>query len=115
MANKPTISARVHVSLENIENVLYSAARGISYWAVSDGLIYVTTVQAMLRAGASMQIWDKDSGESYLLNIHSIKRGLTKMANVSPHAFADILTEDADMDTGDIFVQFCLFGEVKYG
>jgi hypothetical protein len=37
------------------------------------------------------------------------------MAADYPRHFADLVNENDDADTGDAFVQCCVFGEVIYG
>jgi pimeloyl-ACP methyl ester carboxylesterase len=37
------------------------------------------------------------------------------MPQVAPEHWADFLTENEDAETGDVFVQLCLLGEVVYG
>lgn len=37
------------------------------------------------------------------------------MAEKSPRHFADLLSEDDDATTHDVFIQHVLFGEVIYG
>jgi len=41
--------------------------------------------------------------------------GLTRMAGKYPTHFADFLAENDDATTADVFVQCCIFGEVRYG
>lgn len=55
------------------------------------------------------------------LNYAAIKRGLQLMAEASAkgvdygHHWHDFITENDDQTTADVFLQFCLFGEVIYG
>jgi hypothetical protein len=37
------------------------------------------------------------------------------MADKYPRHIADILSENDDATTGDVFLQLCLFGDVVYG
>jgi hypothetical protein len=50
-----------------------------------------------------------------ILNLQSITKGLQIMANKEPRHFADFMQENDDADTGDVFLQCCLFKEVIYG
>ena len=50
-----------------------------------------------------------------ILNYKAILRGVQTMSQVSPLHFAKMLTESGDAHTGDVFLQCCLFGEVRYG
>ena len=45
----------------------------------------------------------------------SIRDGLKVLAEKHHTVLADILMEEGDADTADVFLQCCLFGEVVYG
>lgn len=51
------------------------------------------------------------------LDLDSIQRGLEAFANSSTYAhhWRDFISEDTDATTADVFLQFCLFGDVVYG
>jgi hypothetical protein len=49
------------------------------------------------------------------LDRESIQKGLTILAEKYPWHFTNILNEDDDAETADVFVQCCLFGEIVYG
>ena len=59
---------------------------------------------------------DEDT-ESQRLDRAAIARGKRIMEQDErySHHFADVLNENDDADTGDVFLQLCLFGEVVYG
>jgi len=58
---------------------------------------------------------DEDS-ERYPLDLKAIERGKKLLLTEEyQHHFADICQEQDDADTGDVFLQLCLFGEVIYG
>lgn len=50
-----------------------------------------------------------------LLNKAALKAGLALMAVKEPRAFASVLDGSYSPNTGDMFVQMCVFGEIKYG
>lgn len=52
---------------------------------------------------------------TYTLDGEAIKRGLSVMAKDFHNRFADIVEEDMDANTGDVFLQCCIFGDVIYG
>lgn len=76
-----------------------------------------------LNKGGSLTITDKEEynpendtyGKKYILDLNTIKRGLEAMAEKYPGHFADFMQENDDADTGDVFLQCCLFGEIIYG
>ncbi len=44
-----------------------------------------------------------------------LENGLKVMADKHPRHFANMMIEDGDAETADVFLQCCLFGEVRYG
>lgn len=60
---------------------------------------------------------EDENGAIYKLNKKAIARG-KKIMSTNPdysHYYADVLKENDDAETGDAFLQLCLFGEVIYG
>lgn len=119
MKNK-TISVRVHVTIEDIENMLYSAAQGCDYWCSNSGeLGYEHNVKQVTEEGLDWIAVDaeREKGEQthFFLNMTRIKRGLTILAKKYPHHFKDIIDENTDMITADCLVQCALFGDIIYG
>jgi hypothetical protein len=50
-----------------------------------------------------------------VLDRAAIERGLRLMPTASPRQWGRFLSQDDDADTGDVFIQLCLLGEVRYG
>lgn len=67
--------------------------------------------------GGVYQVTDttEDQYQIYTLTLPKVESGLKLMAEKYPHHFGNWLSEDDDATTGDVFIQCCLFGEVKYG
>ena len=61
--------------------------------------------------GGKIQITD-DSGQPRVIGFNQVVNGLKKMADEYPAAWADVLQENIDAETGDVFLQCCVFGEV---
>lgn len=126
MTKKLTIAIRSHISFEDIKSLLDSASRGASYWADQDLGFESETDLALSEQGTTVLdteqmeerfvggFWKKDVSKQYILNLKTIKKGLTLMAKKEPKHFADFIGGDYDQNTGDIFLQCCLFGEVIY-
>ncbi len=116
--SKITIGVRVQISLEDIENLLYSAAEGSAYWCSnSRELGYEHTVKHITEEGKDWICKDEEQGDKqvkFFVNLARIKKGLAVMAKKQPKSFADILNENTDMYTGDCLLQCALFGEVIY-
>lgn len=49
------------------------------------------------------------------LDLESIRRGLAVFASKEPRHFGDLLAENDDATTADVFLQCCIFGEVIFG
>lgn len=62
-------------------------------------------------------IIEDDDGETHTLDNAAVERGKELLATDPQysHQYADLLQENDDGDTGDTFLQLCLFGEVIYG
>lgn len=58
---------------------------------------------------------EADSEETYKLDRPALERGLQVMADKHPVSFGRFMNDDYDSTAGDIFIQCCLFGEMKYG
>ncbi len=61
---------------------------------------------------------DKDGdyyGKTFVVDMETLARGLQKMADNHPEHFGNFLAENDDADTGDCFLQCCVFGEVVFG
>tara|TARA_R100000951_G_scaffold99407_2_gene89741 strand:+ start:144 stop:515 length:372 start_codon:yes stop_codon:yes gene_type:complete len=57
----------------------------------------------------------EDVHEKHHLNRVAIQRGLQVLANKYPERLQEIVQEDADAETADVFLQCALFGEVIFG
>jgi len=58
-------------------------------------------------------IFTKD--RTFLLDKAALERGIELMAKTYPERIKEVLEENEDADTGDVFLQLCMFGEVIYG
>lgn len=68
--------------------------------------------------GCGLWIVDINEGEDserWLLDRAAMQRGLALMAQNHPHHFADFMEENDDANTGDVFLQLSLFGELVFG
>jgi hypothetical protein len=70
-----------------------------------------------LTEGCAVCVVDKEGTDTkvYRLDRTAIAKGLHTMSEKYPKHFADWLTEHDDADTGDCFLQCCLFGDLVYG
>ncbi len=58
---------------------------------------------------------DKSGQTEYVLDRAALERGIQVMREKHAKHFGDMLAENGDADTGDVFLQCCLFGTVVYG
>ena len=58
---------------------------------------------------------DTIEGKDLSLNREALQAGLALMCLKYPRHFARFVTEDEDAETGDVFIQCCVFGEIRYG
>ena len=81
-----------------------------------DGPNYNRTIMAPICDGSQLAVVDNE-GDKHILNRFKIALGLEGLAQkpeLNWH-WNDILNEDDDCDTADVFLQECLFGEIIYG
>lgn len=57
----------------------------------------------------------KSKMKTVLLDRAAIDRGLQLMASKHPRHFGNFMDENDDADTGDVFLQLCVLGEVIFG
>lgn len=123
------VTANFEISDERISDLLCSAFEGGSnYWYFIREVNYPQGktkadfkywhMEVPLSEGGSLIIdyieGDEDlSGK--ILNRESIQKGLKLMAEKFPKHYYDFITENDDADTGDVFLQLCLYEDVIFG
>ena len=74
--------------------------------------------------GSSIKVYDRESVDPDLLtdgdllgvlSMESIKKALRLMNEDYPRHYKDMVEEQGDAITGDIFFQLCVMGEVVFG
>lgn len=70
-----------------------------------------------LAEGCAVIMLDNEAGRAkqYRLDRAAIERGIAIMAEKYPQHFADVIAENEDATTGDVFLQCCIFGNAIYG
>ena len=128
------MSNNIKISLEIPQNrildlLITGFDQGILYWGKwFDNIIPIKTDKALeARAGSGyayplipggaiiIQEWGYPEQKTYKLNLPAIKKGLNIMSEKYPIHFADFIGQNEDAITADVFIQCCIFGEVKYG
>lgn len=67
------------------------------------------------RGGIIISDYTVNKSKKYIIDMVSIRHGLEIMSLKYPHHFEDVINDDADAMTGDVFLQCCAFGEIVYG
>jgi hypothetical protein len=122
-----TITTKVNVSQDRIASLLctaldtgcggswywihdykYTKATGAEYW--HDIPLHGGSIEFDVRE------LEDDEPEWHTLDATTIEKGLKLMADTYPdYHWRNFITENDDAETGDVFLQLCLFGEVIYG
>lgn len=138
------ISVPVPISEEQISNMLCSAYDGAYgsayYWSAITGYEYPAgktqddfeyRFMEVVLAGGKMFLCDAEMTkqemkarkpeeiEKWTLTREKLIKGLQVMASLEMgkggHHFPNLMKENDDAETADVFVQCCLFGEIVYG
>jgi hypothetical protein len=131
---KMNVNVEVDVPWERIRDLLCNALEGGSnYWYRIEKFIapdkyvnsdpkdifrhldYPTNPGGALLISDAKVADDPDVFRTERLNMTKLKEGLKVMAQKYPRHFANFMSENDDADTGDVFLQCALFGDVIYG
>lgn len=126
----PRIAITATVDWSKITNAIIGAFEGGStYWlreydytyrpeGVEGNPLYAED-QFWAKGGKMNLIYDDPEDQEQRatkeVGLLEIKAGLRTMAEKDPRHFGDLVSENDDADTHDVFIQHVLFGEVIYG
>lgn len=134
--NMSTFEVLTEITPERIASVLCSGfeggSYGVGYWLrimeyrdpetkPTKSILGQRYTDFPLQGGAVVcRLYDEpgQTDEHYdplVLDYAAIQRGLKVMSEKFPRHFADLVNEDDDATTGDVFIQCCLLGNVVYG
>lgn len=65
--------------------------------------------------GCAVIIRDIEADKLHKLDLKAIHKGMEVMQSKYPKHFADFISNDYDANTGDLFIQCCIFGKIIYG
>ena len=122
------VTLNIAVPAERINDMLCSALEGGSvYWAVRCSVLnddykgQEYAHQVPMAGGTVFVFYDPDENghlphlEKATLDRASIDKGMAVFQTVAKgRHLVDLLNENDDAETGDVFLQCCLFGEVVY-
>ena len=61
------------------------------------------------------ELSENEEPDRYPITIDNIRKGLELMRDQYPRHYADLIEENDDAITGDVFLQLAVFGELIYG
>lgn len=126
----PRIAITATVEWAKIVNAVIGAFEGGStYWLRSADYVYTPEGVEGNPLYAEDQFWakggkmalsyddpeDQERRASKEVSLIEIKQGLRSMAEKDPRHFGDLVSENDDAITHDVFIQHVLFGEIIYG
>jgi len=115
---------KVEIEDQRIKDLLCSAFEGGSnYWYQIESYINPNNVTVEFRyidlpfiEGCGIMIADSEGDmETKLLNREAMEKGLKIMSEICPLHFKNFMTENDDAETGDVFLQCCLYGYIIFG
>jgi hypothetical protein len=71
-------------------------------------------IDVPIRAGGRLQLVD-DEGDKHVLDLPALTKGFAAFSKEVPHQLRNALADGGDAETGDCFLQCCIFGDVVYG
>ena len=126
-----TVTTKVNITRDQIVDLLcYGLEGGINYWATySAGFIptpeemakYVDGVYSGLpvydigHPDYKLIIRDIETNKQHTLTLEKLRLGVADMASKYPRHFNSFIQDDPDAETGDVFIQCCVFGDIIYG
>ena len=119
-----TVTIPTTVTYQRLSDLLCNAIEGGSnYWCTTiDRKGGITKEQAPYRQdvpfvdGGWLDVdWcDRDDAPVKRIDLEAVKKGLTVMAEKYPQHYSNFLMENDDAETGDVFLQCIVFGDVIY-
>lgn len=77
---------------------------------------FVEMVWKAVLAGETITLIDTEqNAKEYSFNLRTIKKGEQLMADKALHHLVDILSENDDATTADVWFQYCVLGDLIYG
>ena len=108
-------SVNVDVTEDTIIDMFITACEGGSnYWCKELTPLGKSkdAYRAMLKGFTLVDLID---GRKYTVSEQRIEKAITKMALQEPRHFRDMVAEEGDACTADVFLQLCVFDKVIYG
>ena len=106
------------------DQVVTAIEGGVNYWCKNYDLVLPRSPEGFEKPFYSdPKFYEQDfkltftphEGDPKDLTPEKLQKGLDFLAEKYPDHLADILTEQGDASTADVFLQACLFQEIIYG
>lgn len=110
-------TATVNVPQQRIVDMFIGACEGGSnYWAVKVKPLgkHKDAYEAML-GGFMVVDGERDDDTPIMVTKEKIAQAVELMAKNEPRHFSDMVSENDDASTADVFLQLCTFGKTIYG
>ncbi len=130
----------VFMDMDMVEyNIITALYGGINYWAGldeqekwkypegheprkkgEDGETQDVYIARLILEGGAVKFFDINDEENeeaneWFLDLNKMVMGFILMMQKSPSHFADLLAENGDATTSDVYIQYCLLGDIVYG
>ena len=107
------VTVRREIPISRLRDLLTLAFEGGSLYWLAFLAFRPCPVAAFSEEGTWFEDWT--TGEQRSVNLLKGLDGIQAMAEKEPYAFQLFLQGEEDANTGDTYLQCCLFGETIYG
>ena len=109
------IRVEANIPMVRVKNLLRCGFEGIGYWASSYEFVGCESVDDFGLSGeGKVRIMDGEEGVVNVMNWYSVVMGLENMCANGGFYWNMFMSESEDARVGDVFIQYCLWGEVRY-
>lgn len=113
------VKTTINVTTEMVMYLLSCSFQGMGYWGDITNIVKKDENEELIKAvpngEGSFDVKPHDEGKRYKVNKDACLKGLQVMADNYNWHFKNVLSEDFDAETGDVFMQCICFGEIVYG
>jgi hypothetical protein len=118
------MKVQINIEDQRIKDLLCNALEGGSnYWYEIESFVNPNKITVECRhldlpfiEGCGLMIADSEGDMgTKLLNREAMEKGLNIMSEKYPLHFSNFMTENDDAETGDVFLQCALYGEIVFG
>lgn len=116
-----TVTTEYEISYQQVADLMDNALEGGSnHWLNRveppyENVAAYADSSSYLPGMKPREFYADDDSVAYQFNREAITKGLRIMATDHARHFSDILNDNVDADTADVFLQCVLFGDVIYG